>query len=92
MSGARRYRFYGLIGIGGPDAATQRLLDLVMRRGSLAELSDCYLGCECCGDEVTCQILLDKLLYDMDRAIDSTRWVGRRRHGEPERRAGAFPG
>jgi hypothetical protein len=83
--------FYGLIGIGGPDAATQRLLDLVMRRGRLAELLDCYLGCECCGDEVTCQILLDKLLYDVDRAIDLyTLGIRPAGDGEPEWRAAAY--
>ncbi|MGH6842936.1 MAG: hypothetical protein ACREDV_12765, partial [Methylocella sp.] len=38
--------FYGLSGIGGPDEATRRLIDLVIQRGQLAELLDCYLGCE----------------------------------------------
>ena len=42
----------------------------MVQRGRLAELLDCYLGCECCGDDVICQILLDKILYDTDRAID----------------------
>ena len=83
--------FYGLSGIGGPDDATGRLIDLVIQRGKLAKLLDCYLGCECCADEVICQILLDKLLYDTDRAIDLyTLGSDIDGNGEPERRAAAF--
>jgi hypothetical protein len=83
--------FYGLAGIGGPDIATRRLIDLVIQRGNLAELLDCYLGCECCGDEVICQILLDKILYDTDRAIDLyTLGSDPDGRGEPEWRAAAF--
>jgi hypothetical protein len=83
--------FYGLAGIGGPDVATTRLIDLVLLRGRLAEMLDCYLGCDCCGDEVICQILLDKLLYDTDRATDlyvlGTAPAG---DAEPEWRAAAY--
>ena len=62
-----------------------------MQRGRLAELSDCYLGCECCGDDVICQILLDKLLYDVDRAIDLyTLGIRPAGDGEPEWRAAAY--
>ena len=62
-----------------------------MERGRLAELLDCYLGCECCGDDVICQIVLDKFLYDIDRAIDFyTLGSDASGNGEPERRAGAF--
>lgn len=50
--------FYGLYGIGGPDVATQRLINVIVERGRLAELLDCYLGCECCEEEVICQVLL----------------------------------
>lgn len=83
--------FYGLSGIGGPDTATLRLIDLVTQRGILAELLDCYLGCDCCSDDVICQILLDKLLYDTDRAIDLyTLGSTPDGNGEPERRAAAF--
>lgn len=83
--------FYGLGGISGPDVATRRLIDLVIQRGRLAELLDCYLGCDCCGDDVICQILLDKLLYDVDRAIDLyTLGVDPDGAGEPEWRAAAF--
>jgi hypothetical protein len=83
--------FYGLGGIGGPDPATRRLLDLVIERGRLAELLDCYLGCECCSDDIICQIVLDKLLYDVDRAIDLyTLGSDPSGNGTPERRAVAF--
>lgn len=83
--------FYGLYGIGGPDAATQRLLNLIIDRGQLAEFADCYLGCGCPGNDVSCQLMLDKVLYDVDRAIDlyalGTDPEG---EGEPEQRAAAF--
>jgi hypothetical protein len=83
--------FYGLYGIGGPDVATQRLINVIVERGRLAELLDCYLGCECCEDEVICQVLLDKLLYDTDRAIDLiTLGSDPAGNGEPERRAAAY--
>jgi hypothetical protein len=83
--------FYGLTGIGGPDPATDRLLQLVMERGRLAERLDCYLGCECCADDIICLIVLDKLLYDVDRAIDFyTLGSDASGNGEPERRAAAF--
>ncbi len=83
--------FYGLGGIGGPDTATQRLLGLVIARGRLAEHLDCYLGCECCEDEVVCQVILDKLLYDTDRAIDLyVLGSDPDGNGEPEWRAAAF--
>jgi hypothetical protein len=83
--------FYGLTGIGGPDPATDRLLQLVMERGRVAERLDCYLGCECCADDVICLIVLDKLLYDIDRAIDFyTLGSDASGNGEPERRAAAF--
>ena len=81
----------GLRGLAGADEPTDRLLKLIHARGQLAELLDCYLGCGCCGDEVLCQILLDKLLYDTDRAIDlytlGSDPAGR---GEPEWRAAAY--
>jgi hypothetical protein len=83
--------FYGLYGIGGPDEATRRLLALVQVRGVLAERLDCYLGCDCSPSRVRCQILLDKVLYDLDRAIDlyalGTDPEG---EGEPEIRAAAY--
>ncbi|HEY7639095.1 MAG TPA: hypothetical protein VH814_05170 [Steroidobacteraceae bacterium] len=83
--------FYGLYGIGGIDVATRRLLDVVALRGRLAEMLDCYLGCDCCGPENACQAMLDKLLYDTDRAIDLL-IVGSNPNGdgEPEFRAAAY--
>jgi hypothetical protein len=83
--------FYGLYGIGGPDAPTRRLIELVIARGRLAELLDCYLGCSCCEDPAICQVLLDKLLYDTDRAIDLYA-LGADSVGdtEPEWRAAAY--
>lgn len=62
--------FYGLYGVGGPDIGTRRLLDLILYRGRLAEILDCYLGCDCGTDQVRCQIMLDKILYDLDRPVD----------------------
>src|SRR5262249_27918047 len=83
--------FYGLTGIGGPGDATQRLLKLVIERGRLAEALDCYLGCDCCADNVICQIVLDKLLFDSDRAIDFyTLGSDPQGQSEPEQRAAAY--
>jgi len=81
--------FYGLYGFGGPDEATRRLLRLVQLRGTLAEEIDCFLECNC--EDVECQLMLDKVLYDVDRAVDlyclgsNTQGAG-----DPERRAAAF--
>ena len=70
---------------------TRRLIELVVARGRLAELLDCYLGCSCCEEPAICQVLLDKLLYDTDRAIDlyalGADPVG---DSEPEWRAAAY--
>jgi hypothetical protein len=82
---------YGLTGNAGPDPATTRLIELVFARGRIAELLDCYLGCDCCADDVMCQIVLDKLLRDIDEAVglyvlgNDTSGTG-----EPEKRAVAF--
>ncbi|MDR4508926.1 MAG: hypothetical protein MRJ65_11955 [Candidatus Brocadiaceae bacterium] len=81
--------FYGLYGIGGQDPASRRLLDLIIQRGKLAEELDCYLGCNCGSDEAMCQIILDKILYDVDRAIDLYA-LGNEDFGEPEQRAAAY--
>ena len=62
--------FYGLYGIGGLAKADKRLLQLIIQRGLLAEQLDCFLNCDCGEDAVLCQIVLDKILYDVDRAID----------------------
>ncbi|GBC60425.1 hypothetical protein DENIS_1377 [Desulfonema ishimotonii] len=83
--------FYGLYGISGPDEPTRRLQEIIFRRGRLAELLDCYLGCDCGPNKVNCQIILDKVLYDVDRTIDLYA-LGRKRSdfGEPEQRASAY--
>jgi len=81
--------FYGLYGVGGPDRATSRLLQLIISRGNLAEQLDCYLGCDCGEDRVRCQIILDKVLWDVDRAIDLYA-LGVDEFGEPEQRAAAY--
>jgi hypothetical protein len=83
--------FYGLYGIGGPDVATRRLLNLLILRGRLAELLDCYLECGCSLNRARCQILLDKILYDVDRAIDLyALGSDPEGDGQPERRAAAY--
>jgi hypothetical protein len=82
---------YGLYGFGGPDIPTQRLQMLTTQRGVLAQMLDCWLGCDCCGDEVICQALLDKLLFDLDRAIDLyALGFSADGAGEPEVRAVAY--
>jgi hypothetical protein len=62
---------YGLYGVSGPDQNTLRLGELVIARGNLAVQLDCFLPCQCSADQIRCQIILDKLLYDIDRAIDA---------------------
>ncbi|MBD0337252.1 MAG: hypothetical protein ICV62_17335 [Cyanobacteria bacterium Co-bin13] len=80
--------FYGLYGIGGMAKADQRLLQLVIERGLLAEKLDCFM--QCCGPHlIRSQIILDKLLYDLDRAIDLYA-LGTDEVGEPEIRAAAY--
>ncbi len=83
--------FYGLYGIGGPDQATRTLINLVIARGAFADLIDCVLECSCTPNDIIWQILLDKVLYDLDRAIDyfslGSDPLGQ---GEPENRARTF--
>jgi hypothetical protein len=83
--------FYGLYGIGGPDDPTRRLIALVEQRGRLAELLDCYMTSGCCEGAAFCQVILDKILYDTDRAIDLyALGADSRGDGEPEWRAAAY--
>lgn len=81
--------FYGLYGASGLDAAERRLLDLIVCRGQLADLLDCVTSCDCDDDATYCQVVLDKVLYDVDRAIDLY-VVGKENFGPPERRAAAY--
>jgi hypothetical protein len=81
--------FYGLYGFGGPDMATRTLLNLIQLRGVLAEQVDCFL--DCCCEEVECQLMLDRLLADVDRCVDLY-CLGSDplALGDPERRAAAY--
>ncbi|MDH5508420.1 MAG: hypothetical protein OEZ02_14455, partial [Anaerolineae bacterium] len=82
---------YGLYGFGEQDPATKRLLAITQARGNLANKLDCYLGCDCSKDQVKRQIMLDKILYDVDRAIDLyTLGSDDNGKGNPETRAAAF--
>ena len=83
--------FYGLYGLGQQDQGTVRLQQLVAERGRLANLLDCYLACGCSDNEVRCQAVLDKLLADVDRAIDLyALGSDTNGDGEPEQRAAAY--
>jgi hypothetical protein len=81
--------FYGMYGTSGLERADRRLLEIIIQRGLLADQLDCFAQCGCDSDSVKCQIVLDKILYDVDRSIDLYA-VGQTDFGEPERRAGAY--
>lgn len=80
--------FYGLYGSTGLDAADQRLVDIVSRRNLVADEIDCTAGA-CCTSDKACLVLLDKLLYDIDRVIDLYA-LGFSDFGTAERRASAY--
>jgi hypothetical protein len=81
--------FYGLYG-SDETPADRRLAELVLRRGFLANQLDCFLGCNCSDQNaVLCQIVLDKILYDVDRAIDLYA-LGSDELKPPEIRAAAY--
>lgn len=61
------YGLYGGRDIGRPE---QRLIELVQVRGNLASALDCASECLCDTNQLVCQALLDKVLYDLDRTID----------------------
>lgn len=79
---------YGLYNSIGTDQVADRLRRLVSVRGALAQSIDCFADCGCDSQATQCQILLDLLLYNLDRCIDyyalSPSLDGR---GEPEIRA-----
>jgi len=79
---------YGLYGAQGVTLADRRLLELITVRTALAELSDCFMDCTCTTDDVERQIILDKSLYSLDRAIDLYA-LGRSEFESPECRASA---
>jgi len=80
---------YGLYGSAAITAAERRLIELVNRRGTFARELDCLTQCVCDENSVRSQIVLDKVLYDVDRAIDYY-CVGEADLGLPEVRAAAF--
>ena len=55
-----------------PDREGRRILrDLISLRGEYAREVECFLsGCSCGGEDLKCQVQLDKVLYDVDRAVD----------------------
>jgi hypothetical protein len=80
---------YGLYGSSNITNAERRLVDLVNRRGTLVRELDCLTDCNCDDDTTQAQIVLDKVLYDLDRAIDYY-CVGDADLGLPETRASAL--
>lgn len=80
---------YGLYGPAAIRDAELRLVHLVNHRGSLARSLDCLTECVCSEQNVHAQIVLDKILYDVDRAIDLY-CVGDADLGLPEVRAAAY--
>lgn len=81
---------YGLYGSGSVQApAERRLQSLVRHRGQLAATLDCFIDCCMNGQAARWQALLDKVLYDVDRAIDLYS-VGSDELGLPEIRAAAY--
>ncbi|NHN77343.1 hypothetical protein HA520_08570 [Azotobacter chroococcum] len=79
---------YGLYGMQSLELADERLL-LIQKRGVLAGQLDCYTACDCSDDKALCQIVLDKVLYDLDRAIDLYA-LGNQDLLAPECRASAY--
>jgi hypothetical protein len=79
---------YGLYGAQGITPADRRLLDLITVRTALAELADCFMDCTCTTEDVERQVVLDKSLYSLDRAIDLYA-LGRNEFEQPECRASA---
>ena len=81
--------FYGLYGVAPLREADRRLTQLLIQRGVLAGELDCLMACDCSDATTLCQIVLDKILYDVDRAIDLYA-VGSKDLGSPECRASAY--
>ncbi len=80
---------YGLYGPSRIAPAEQRLIELVNRRSALARELDCLTDCACDRDTTLAQVVLDKILHDIDRAIDYY-CVGDADLGLPEVRAAAY--
>lgn len=80
---------YGLYGMQRLQRADERMLLLIQKRGVLAGQLDCFNNCDCGDGQALCQIILDKVLYDVDRAIDLYA-LGNQDLGAPECRASAY--
>lgn len=80
---------YGLYGSTRLEPADRRLIELTQLRGQLASSIDCVSRCQCDKTLVQAQIVLDKLLFDVDRAIDLYA-IGDNEFGVPEKRAAAY--
>ncbi len=80
---------YGLYGAAKSSRAENRLVQLVNHRGSLVRQLDCLTECACDHDQVLSQIVLDEVLFCVDRAIDLYA-VGDTDFGLPEVRAASY--
>jgi hypothetical protein len=82
--------FYGLYGASTSEQTPEDILvNLAIHRNLLAELLDCWSRCSCSPNDIQCRIVLDKVLYDLDRAIDLYA-LGTAENPEPEQRAVAY--
>jgi hypothetical protein len=80
--------FYGLYGSASVDDAEQRLVQLIIYRNILADQLDNLAQFGLPAHIARAQVLLDKILYSVDRGIDLYA-VGTEDFGDPERRAAA---
>ncbi|NEQ27962.1 MAG: hypothetical protein F6K28_55030, partial [Microcoleus sp. SIO2G3] len=80
--------FYGLYGSASVDDAEQRLIQLIIHRNILADQLDNIAQFGLPAQIARAQVLLDKILYNVDRGIDLYA-VGTEDFGDPERRAAA---
>jgi hypothetical protein len=62
---------YGVYDGQGNDPQAVTLPQIILLRNQLASQLDCHLGCDCKPETVREQIIYDKLLFEVDRAIDS---------------------
>jgi len=84
--------FYGLYGQSGADSsnAAQNLLNIVIYRGQLAVELDRFAQSGTDPNTIKLQILFDKLLYNIDRAIDLYAASTTDTFDQPEYRAAAY--
>jgi hypothetical protein len=79
---------YGLYGSAALTKADLRLMQLVQKRGEFATAIDCLTRCACDDCAMKTQIVLDRVLFDIDRATDLYA-IGETEFGIPEQRAAA---